>query len=354
VNPDRYHRQQLLPQIGAVGQQRLAQSRVLLIGCGALGSVIADQLARAGIGFLRILDRDLVEWTNLQRQVLYDESDARDAVPKAIAAAKRLAAINSSINVDARAIDVDGGNIESLIRVDKVKVDLILDGTDNVETRYLINDLAVKHNLPWIYGACVGTEGRAMSIVPGKTACLRCLFAQPPNPGELPTCDTAGVLAPVANIIASLQVTLALKLLLAEENNRDGTYYFSAGQLIRVDGWSPRFHVTETRDARRDDCPTCVKRQFEFLDRSSSVSARLCGRNAVQVRPEAQVSWSLDELAQKLESVMIIQRTPYLLRCRESEQSPIELSVFPDGRAIVHGTSDPARARAIYARYIGA
>lgn len=340
---DRYHRQQLVPQIGAGGQKTLTQSRLLLIGCGALGSVIADQLVRAGVGFLRIVDRDLVEWTNLQRQVLYDEADARDATPKAIAAAKRLAAVNSSIQIDARATDVDGGNIESLLRVDDRQVDLILDGTDNVETRYLINDAAVKHKIPWIYGACVGTDGRAMSIVPGKTACLRCVFPQPPGPGELPTCDTAGVLAPVANIVASIQVTMAMKLLVNQE----------AGQLVRVDGWSPRFHVTETRDARRNDCPTCGQRQFEYLERSSSASARLCGRNAVQVRPDGNVSWSLEDLALKLGSVMVVRRTSYLLRCRENDQSAIELSVFPDGRAIVHGTNDPARARAIYARYIG-
>jgi adenylyltransferase/sulfurtransferase len=303
--------------------------------------VIADQLARAGVGFIRIVDRDLVEWTNLQRQVLFDESDARDSIPKAIAAAKRLRAINSAIEIDEHAMDVDGTNIEPLLRVGDHAVDLILDGTDNVETRYLINDVAVKHKLPWVYGACVGTEGRMMSIVPHQTACLRCVFPQPPGPGELPTCDTAGVLAPVANIVASLQVTIAMKLLLSGE----------AGPLVRVDGWSPRLHVTDTRDARRDDCPTCAQGRFEFLDRAASGGgARLCGRNAVQVRPDLRFDLSLDALAAKLGTTMAIQRWPYLLRGREGE---IEISVFPDGRAIVHGTSDVARARAIYSRYIG-
>jgi adenylyltransferase/sulfurtransferase len=338
MNDNRYHRQQILPQIGGDGQQRLAQSRVVLIGCGALGTVIADQLARAGVGFLRIVDRDLVEWTNLQRQVLFDEADARDATPKAVAAAKRLSAINSSIQIDASVTDVDGTNIESLVD----GIHLILDGTDNVDTRYLINDVAVKRNVPWVYGACVGTEGRAMAIVPGSTACLRCVFPQPPGPGELPTCDTAGVLAPVANIVASIQVTMAMKLLLGES---------SKTELVRIDGWTPRFHVTETRNARRDDCPTCARRQFEFLERSTSSSnARLCGRNAVQVRPDARFEMSLDQLARKIGTSVDVQRTPYLLRLRDDA---IELSIFPDGRAIVHGTSDPARARAIYARYVG-
>jgi adenylyltransferase/sulfurtransferase len=339
VNSNRYHRQELLPQIGAAGQQRLVQSRVLIVGCGALGSVIAAQLARAGVGFLRIVDRDLVEWTNLQRQVLFDESDAREGTPKAIAAVNRLRAINSSIEIDARAIDVDCGNVETLAR----DVELILDGTDNAETRYLINDVAVKHQLPWIYGACVGTDGRSMSIVPGKTACLRCLFRQPPAPGELATCETAGVLASVANMTASMQVTMAMKLLLHGE----------AGQLVRIDGWSPRLHVTDTSAARRDDCPTCARRQFEFLDRpASSHSTKLCGRNAMQVHPNSPFALSLDQLAQNLSSTLEVQRTPHLLRCRE-RSSAIELTIFPDGRAIIHGTDDPARARAIYARYIG-
>jgi adenylyltransferase/sulfurtransferase len=310
---------------------------VLLIGCGALGSVIADQLTRAGVGLLRLVDRDLVEWTNLQRQVLFDESDARKAAPKAIAAAKRLRAVNSSIEIEAQAVDVDGGNIESLMR----GIDVVLDGTDNVETRYLLNDAAIKHNVPWVYGACVGTDGRAMSIVPGKSACLRCVFAHPPAPGELPTCDTAGVLAPIANIVASIQVTMAMKLLTTGE----------AGQLVRVEGWSPRFHVADTRDVRRDDCLSCAKRQFEFLDRVAADGARLCGRNAVQVRPSSRFEMSLEDLAGRLRSSMTVERTPYLLRARDGQ---IELSIFPDGRAIIQGTNELARARAIYARYIGA
>jgi adenylyltransferase/sulfurtransferase len=335
---NRYHRQELLPQIGAEGQQRLARSRVLLIGCGALGTVMADQLARAGVGSLRIVDRDLVEWTNLQRQVLFDESDARDRTPKAIAAAKRLREINSSIEIDARTIDVDGTNIESL----SDGVNVILDGTDNVEARYLINDVAVKHGVPWVYGACVGVEGRAMAIVPGKTACLRCIFAHPPGPGELPTCDTAGVLGSVANIVASIQVTMAMKLLLGTSPQM---------HLDRVDGWSPRFHVTDTSDARRADCPTCGAHRFEFLDRAPpSDHVSLCGRNAVQVQPASRFEMSLDQLAQKIGASVAVQRTPYLLRLRDDA---IEMTIFPDGRAIVHGTRDPARARAIYARYIG-
>ena len=207
----RYHRQVLLPQIGQAGQERLAGARVLLVGCGALGSVIAEQLARAGVGLLRIADRDVVELTNLQRQVLFDERDVAEHTPKAVAAARRLKEINSEVRVEALICDVHAGNIE-----DFVDGDLIIDGTDNVETRYLVNDISVKHGLPWVYGACVGTEGRCMAVLPPEDACLRCVYPEPPSATELPTCDTAGVLGPAAALVASLQVTAAIRLLVGE------------------------------------------------------------------------------------------------------------------------------------------
>ena len=262
---DRYHRQTLLPQIGRAGQERLARARVLLIGCGALGTVIAEQMARAGVGFLRICDRDLVETTNLQRQVLFDEADAAAGRPKAVAAAERLGKINSTITVEPHVVDVHSGNIESLMD----GVDLVMDGTDNVETRYLVNDAAVKRGVPWVYGACVGTGGRAMGVVPAPVesqeapraagagaagACLRCVFPEPPGPGELATCDTSGVLAAAAGVVASLQVVEAMKILLGDAG--------AARELVTIDLWPLRIKTIATADARRGDCPTCGQRRF--------------------------------------------------------------------------------------------
>jgi adenylyltransferase/sulfurtransferase len=343
---DRYHRQVLLPQVGPEGQARLTNARVLLVGCGALGGVIAEQLARAGVGFLRIADRDLVELTNLQRQVLFDEADVRDQTPKAAAAAKRLAKINSSVTLDARVTDVHAGNIEELAEcgTGRAGIDLMLDGTDNVETRCLLNDVSVKFSLPWVYGACVGTEGRCLAICPPETACLRCVFPEPPAPSELPTCDTAGVLGSAAAVIASLQVTAALRILLDTPQSEQ--------TLLAIDMWEGRFRSVSMRDAKRPDCPTCGKREFQFLDRKErGRSASLCGRNAVQVQSGSEVRLPL--LAQKLAPMGQVQLTPYLLRCVLNEPKNVKLTVFPDGRAILHGIEDLERARAIYARFVG-
>jgi molybdopterin-synthase adenylyltransferase len=343
----RYHRQTLLPEIGDAGQRRLAASRVLLVGCGALGTVIADQLVRAGVGWLRICDRDIVETTNLQRQVLFDESDAAAELPKAIAAAQRLGRVNSAVTVDARVVDVDTGNVEELAGVAGAgsRADLLLDGTDNVETRYLLNDIAVKHGLPWVYGACVGTTGRVMAIRPGVTPCLRCLFPEAAGPGELPTCDTAGVLGPAAAVVASLQSIAAIKLLVGDTTAL-------AEELLTLDVWANRIKSVSTRDARRDDCPTCGRRQFEFLERDASSATSLCGRDAIQVRPSnPRARLDGKTVAARLTGVAQVEVTPHFTRARLPEG--IGLTVFPDGRAIVNGTTDPARARAIYARYVG-
>ena len=347
----RYQRQTLLPQIGPQGQQRLGSARVLLVGCGALGSVIADQLVRAGIGWIRLVDRDIVELTNLQRQVLFDESDAEQGLPKAIAAARRLGRVNSSVTVEPQVLDVHAGSIERLAGVDGgdgARVDLILDGTDNVETRYLVNDVSVKHGIPWVYGACVGTEGRVMAIRPGATPCLRCVFPEPPGVGELPTCDTAGVLGPAAAIVASLQSTAAIKLLCTPEDAPA-----SSAKMISLDAWKGRFHSTSLNDARRVDCPTCALRQFVFLNQVGTGTTTLCGRNAVQVRPPRQLA-SVDtaDLVQRLERVASVQRSPYFIKAALADES-LELTVFPDGRAIIHGTGDERRARSIYARFVG-
>ncbi len=338
---NRYHRQILLPQIGEAGQDRLLASRVLLIGCGALGSVIAEQLVRSGVGFLRIVDRDIVEMTNLQRQVLFEESDVAGALPKAIAAANRLSRVNSSICVEPIVADVHSGNIE-----DFVDVDLILDGTDNVATRYLVNDVSIKRAIPWVYGACVGTEGRVMTIRPGEGACLRCIFPEPPAPGELPTCDTAGVLGPVAGVVGSLQAIAAIKLLTRSASA-------IAPELVSMDLWQGRIRSTDISDARRADCPCCRLHKFEFVDDTTSRAIQLCGRNAIQIRPARAFS-NVSALATQLNSVGDVQQTPYFLKCLLREESPISMTIFHDGRTIIHGTNDPARAKAIHAKYVGA
>jgi len=344
---DRYQRQTLLPQIGQAGQARLLRARVLLAGCGALGTVVAEQFVRCGVGTLRIADRDIVELSNLQRQVLFDEEDAREQAPKAIAAARRLRRINSQIAVEPLVVDIHAANVEDLVGVERAQepVDLIVDGTDNVQTRYLLNDVSVKHQIPWIYGGCVGMQGRCMTISPPNTACLRCLFSQPPAAGDLPTCDTAGVFSAAAGMVAQLQVTAAMKILLG---------HLVSKEIVTIDLWQGRFRSVSTINSKRPDCITCGRRQFEFLDdHSASRSTGLCGRNAVQVHPGGSLSLDLKLLANKLCNVGAVCRTPYLLRCDLREPSEVRLTVFPDGRAIIHGLSDIDRARSIYARYIG-
>ena len=346
---NRYHRQTLLPQIGVAGQARLTSARVLLVGCGALGTVLAEQLVRAGVGMLRIVDRDIVELTNLQRQVLFDEQDVREQAPKAIAAARRLARINSSVTIEPVVADLHAGNVEDLAGLTAGdRVDLMLDGTDSVETRYLLNDVSVKHAVPWIYGACVGMVGRVMAIRPPETACLRCLFAMPSGAAELATCDTAGVFSPVAAVVASLQSAAALKILLGE-------HQAVAEQLVVIDLWENQLRAISTADARRPDCIACGQRRFEFLEqRAGSATTSLCGRNAIQIRPPpGHNAVDLHDLAAKLAGAGILEQTPYLLRCQLSEPADLKLTVFGDGRLIVHGTADPDRARSIYARFVG-
>ena len=351
---NRYHRQILLSQIGPSGQERLSAAHVLLVGCGALGSVLADQLVRAGVGSMCIVDRDVVELTNLQRQVLFDEDDARQGVPKAVAAARRLQWVNSEVRVEPVVADVHAGNVEELVGlgVSGRRVDLILDGTDNVETRYLLNDFAVKHGVPWIYGACVGTEGRVMTIRPPHTACLRCVFADPPEAGELPTCDTAGVLGPVAAAVASVQSVAAIKLLTGQADA-------ATEALVTLDLWAGRFRATSLSDARRPDCRTCGRREFDFLDSPSGRPVSLCGRNAVQVRPAvAPVAFDLGRIAAKLRALGPVEQNAYLVRCAledasRGESPKLQLTVFRDGRAIIQGTTNTEQARSIYARTVG-
>jgi adenylyltransferase/sulfurtransferase len=334
----RYHRQMLLPGFGEEGQRRLLASKAVVLGCGALGTVIADQLARAGVAHLRIADRDIVELTNLQRQTLFDETSINQ--PKATAAATRLSAINSSITIEPLIVDVTSDNIESLCD----GIDLILDGTDNAETRYLINDAAVKLNKPWVYGGCVGTGGIVMPIVPGKTACLRCVFPTPPAPGELPTCDTAGVLAAAANVVASLQVVEGMKILVGDD---------SALQLTRVQLWPTRITSVAVADAPGAACPTCALGHFEFLQmRPGSMAITLCGRNTVQLKPHSGSAVNIAAVRQRLHATAAVMADgDSHLRCELNDG--LRLTLFADGRALVHGTSDPALARSIYAKFVG-
>jgi adenylyltransferase/sulfurtransferase len=340
---ERYHRQVLLPQIGAAGQERLANARVLLIGCGALGTTIADQLVRAGVGHLTIADRDVVELTNLQRQTLFDEADSAGGTPKAVAAARRLGRVNSSVEITPLVTDVHTGNVAELV---SDGTDVILDGTDNVQTRYLINDVAVKFGVPWAYGAAVGTEGRVMAIRPGQTACLRCVFPTPPAPQGLPTCDTTGVLGMGASIVGAWQAIEALKVLIGADSDP---------VLVRFDFWSPRIHLVPLHDATRGECVCCGQRQFEFLDAPPGDSAvTLCGRDAVQVRPSGRVHLSLEQLETKLAGAGDVDRNRFLLRCRLHDPRGVTLTVFPDGRSLVQGVTDLNRAKSLHARFVGA
>jgi molybdopterin-synthase adenylyltransferase len=338
----RYVRQMRYPPIGVHGQQRLADSRVLLCGCGALGSVIANTLVRAGVGMLRIVDRDFLELNNLQRQVLYDEQDVAEGLPKAVAAEAKLRRINAQVQIEPVVADVVPSNIEQLID----GMDLLLDGTDNFETRFLLNDVAVKQGIPWVYGGCIGAEGQTMTILPGQTACLRCLMPEPPPPGSTPTCDSAGILGPIVNVVASLQSCEALKILSGHPE--------AISRCLQVfDLWENRTRQVGLDSLREQiDCPACRGREFPWLEgRRSSHTAVLCGRNSVQLSYPDRHPVNLDHLADKLEGVGQVTRNRFLLRL---EVDDFSITVFPDGRAIVGGTDDVSEARTIHAKYIGA
>jgi len=342
---NRYNRQQILPQIGPAGQDRLGRSRALLVGCGALGSVIAEQLVRAGVGFLRIVDRDLVELTNLQRQVLFDEQDAAGELPKSIAAANRLREINSEVQVEPIVADVNAMNIESFS-----DVDLILDGTDNVATRYLINDAAVSRRIPWVYGGCVGIGGRAWGIWPERTACLRCIFPDPPKADELQTCDTAGVLGPAAGVVGALQSAIAIRFLVegppAAEN---------LPGLISIDVWNAEFRTMASAAKPVAGCPCCGRRNFPFLSTNGrDFTTNLCGRRAVQVlRAGTESRVDLAATASRWQKVGTVSENKWFIRCKLNDPAGIDLTLFPDGRLVVHGTTEPLRATSLYARFVG-
>jgi molybdopterin/thiamine biosynthesis adenylyltransferase len=333
----RYSRQSRFAPVGEEGQARIRQSSVAIVGCGALGTVQAEILARAGVGTLRLIDRDFVEWSNLQRQFLFDESDAADAAPKAVAAARRLKQVNSEVTVEPMVADLSPRTAEELLE----DVDLILDATDNFETRYLINDFAVRQNVPWIYGAAVGSYGVKLAIIPGRTACFRCVYPDPPE-GLQPTCETEGVLGPVTAAIAALQAGDALRILAR------GTDLVEA-RLTTLNVWTSE--IRQTAPLPRDpECPCCFARDFAYLNGKHRAPVSLCGRNAVQIHERLRPV-NLEELGCRLRAFGTVRANEFALR---AELEAYELTVFPDGRAIIKGTTDIGVARSLYARYVGA
>jgi adenylyltransferase/sulfurtransferase len=338
---DRYSRQMKFPGIGEEGQKKLLASRVTLAGCGALGTVLANHLVRAGVGFVRIVDRDFIELHNLQRQVLFDEADIAANLPKAEAAVRKLRTVNSTVELEAVVADIDHTNVLDLVK----DADLILDGTDNFEVRYLINDVAIKLGKPWVYGGCIGSHGQTMTIIPGQTPCLRCVIESSPPPGMAPTCETAGVVGPAVAIIASYQATEAFKILTGhlETINRD---------LIYLDVWEnihKSFKIAKLKDTM--DCPCCKRRQFDWLDgKMGSHTTSLCGRNAVQVTHRSATTLNFDELARQLGPMGDVSFNRFLFKFAADGY---EFTVFPDGRAIIKGTNDVDKARTLYAKYIG-
>jgi molybdopterin/thiamine biosynthesis adenylyltransferase len=342
----RYERQQILPQIGPEGQTRLGRARVLLVGCGALGSVAAEMLVRGGLGLLRIVDRDLVELTNLQRQILFDQSDAAQELPKAVAAAGRLREINSQVQVEPIVADLNAANIESVA----ASVDLIIDGTDNVWTRYLVNDLAVKQRIPWVYGGCVGVSGRVWGIWPERTACLRCIFPERPRADELPTCDTAGVLGPAAAVVGGLQAATAMRMLVEGSDCME-----HLPGLISLDVWSGEYRTMASAKSPAADCPCCGERIFPYLSTNGTdITTNLCGRRAVQVfRAGETVRIDLTVTAEKWRKVGAVASSPWFVRCKLNDPASIELTLFADGRLVVQGTTEPSQARSLYARFVG-
>lgn len=340
---ERYRKQILFNGVGEEGQQRLLKSRVALVGCGALGSVIAQTIVRAGFGFVRLIDRDFVDLSNLQRQVLYDESDVEQRLPKVVAAAEKLRAINSEIEIEPVLADVSFENIIELIK----DVDLIIDGTDNFEIRFLINDAAVETGIPWIHAGCVGSHGQVMTIIPGETPCLRCLMPDIPDPGSAETCDTAGVLASAIQVVASLQVVDAIKLLTDQKE-------LISQSLTIVDVWDGtlrKLDISKLNDSRT--CPCCSGSDRVWLEgeRGSQTSV-MCGRNSVQISPSTKMSLPFEELQERLKQMGDVKNNSFLLIFKPNE-SDHEITIFQNGRAIISGTEDLSEARQLYARYLG-
>ncbi len=338
----RYHRQAILPEVGAAGQERLRDACVLIVGCGALGCALADTLARAGVGRLVIVDRDVVELSNLQRQILFDERDAADLLPKAHAAARRLRAVNSAIRVEPHVLDFTSANARTLLT--DAAPSLILDGTDNFETRYLLNDLSVSGGIPYAYAGVLGAHAMQATFRPPTTACLRCVFPDPPAPGSTPTCETAGVFLPAVSIAAACQASDAVKLLLGRPELLSPT-------LLELDLFTNQRRRIEL-GVPSPGCPCCALRRFEFLESPTHDSFQLCGHNAVQLAPPRATSVDLGALGRRWGPLGRVAANPFLARLTLAD-SGVEITVFPDARAVIKGAA-PDQARSLYARYVGA
>ena len=332
---NRYSRQTMFPAIGEEGQVKLSNGNVVIIGCGALGTNIATLLVRAGVGKVRIVDRDFIEYHNLQRQILFDEEDIKAGLPKAIAAERHLRKVNSSVQIEGIVADANYTNIEKLCS----GANVILDGLDNFETRFLINDVAMKHKIPWVYGGAIASSGVTMTIIPGKTACFRCISPVLPDPGTTPTCETAGVVGTAPAIIGALQATEAIKILVGAEINRE---------LITVDIWKGVFHHLKV--APREDCPACHGK-YEFLEKTFLIkTTSFCGQSrAVQIVNTGLTEIALDKLAARLRNVGDVNRNEFMLRFSVDDK---EIIVFPDGRAIINNTVDESVAKELYVKYI--
>jgi molybdopterin-synthase adenylyltransferase len=337
---ERYSRQVLFAGVGAEGQRRLGAARVLVVGCGALGSAQVETLARAGVGELIVVDRDFVEESNLQRQTMFAEQDARGRVPKAVAAARRVAEINSEVRCTPEVTHVNNSNVERLVRA----ADLVLDGTDNFATRYLLNDACVKHGVNWIYGAAVGSYGVTMTVRPRLSPCLRCIFPEPPAAGSAPTCDTAGVLMPIISVVAAVQCMEAIKLLTGRAEKLHGG-------LWQFDVWENEWRRISAGEPDAA-CPACALGSFDALEaEAGDLAVILCGRDAVQVSPRTASRLDLGALAERLRAAGEVRANEYLVRLKAGEY---ELTIFGDARAVVRGTEDVTLARSLYARYVGA
>jgi len=334
----RYSRQELFAGLGPEGQARLRSARVLVVGVGALGSSLAEMMARAGVGELTIVDRDFVEESNLHRQSLFEEADAAAGLPKAVAAEAKLRRINSEVAVRGLVADVATDNVAALVEA----ADLVLDGTDNFETRFLLNDACLSLRVPWIYGACVGSYGLALAVRPGLSPCLRCVLRECPAPGTVETCDTAGVVAPIVHVVAGIQAAEALKILAGRHDDL-------LPGLVTVDLWSGLFEVMDLR-GQAPSCPACALGRYDHLREGVRETAILCGRDAVQLRAPAGTSLDLPALAARLRGAGRVALNDWLLRFSGDEA---ELVVFADGRVLVKGVSDVGRARSLSARYVG-
>lgn len=339
-NLERYSRQMLFKPIGKEGQMKLMESRAVIVGMGALGTVIANHLVRSGVGVVRIIDRDTVELSNLQRQTLYSETDARENLPKAIAAEKRLNEINSGVSIEPIISDLNLDNAEELLG----GFDVIVDGTDNFMTRYLINDVAVKHGIPWVYGGAVSSRGMFASIIPGKTPCFRCLFPEVPA-GQGETCDTVGVLSPLTDIVGSFEAMEAIKLLVGADTNPN---------LEQIDIWYNSTFQMDISEGRNHECKTCGKHEYEFLDRSSNQQiayTTLCGRNTVQINPRSKHEINFPKTAERLKQSGRVEMNPYMLRFHPNEE--VTMVFFKDGRVLIHGLNDLVQAKSYYSKYFG-